>query len=63
MSQVFTSYIVQVHMVQRGVIDPLIKLVQSQNVELQDVSTYALGLLAEVINRKFVIISFLVLLV
>lgn len=52
MSQVFTSYIVQVHMVQRGVIDPLIKLVQSQNVELQEVSAYALGLLAEVINRN-----------
>ncbi|XP_074362190.1 ARM REPEAT PROTEIN INTERACTING WITH ABF2-like [Apium graveolens] len=34
-------------MVQRGAIDPLIKLVKSQDVELQEFSAFALGLLAQ----------------
>ncbi|KAL8092696.1 hypothetical protein AgCh_034812 [Apium graveolens] len=37
----------KVHMVQRGAIDPLIKLVKSQDVELQEFSAFALGLLAQ----------------
>lgn len=37
-------------MVQRGAIDPLIKLVKSQDVELQEFSAFALGLLAQVIS-------------
>lgn len=39
-------------MVQRGAVDPLIKLVQSQNVELQELSAFVLGLLAQVIYRN-----------
>lgn len=37
-------------MVQRGAIEPLIKLVQSQDVELQEFSAFTLGQLAHVIN-------------
>lgn len=37
-------------MVQRGVVEPLIKLVQSQDEELQGLSVFVLGVLAQVRN-------------
>lgn len=40
--------ILQVHIVQRGAIPPLIEMLQSSDVQLQEMSAFALGRLAQV---------------
>lgn len=55
MSHVTQAIILQVHMVQRGAIEPLIKLIQSQDVKLQEFSAFVLGKLAQVINHNQII--------
>lgn len=47
----------QVHIVQRGAVRPLIEMLQSADVQLREMSAFALGRLAQVIIFIFLFIS------
>lgn len=43
----------QVHIVQRGAVRPLIEMLQSPDVQLKEMSAFALGRLAQVLVLNF----------
>ena len=46
------------HIVQRGAVRPLIEMLQSPDVQLREMSAFALGRLAQVTNFFFVFLLF-----
>lgn len=46
---IFKNITLQVHIVQRGAVRPLIEMLQSPDVQLKEMSAFALGRLAQVL--------------
>lgn len=51
------SSFVQVHIVQRGAVRPLIEMLQSPDVQLREMSAFALGRLAQVVIFLFFVLA------
>ena len=44
------NFVLQVHIVQRGAVGPLVEMLQSPDAQLREMSAFALGRLAQVVN-------------
>lgn len=50
----------QVHIVQRGAVQPLIELLQSPDAQVREMSAFALGRLAQVVSISFLLTSMII---
>lgn len=52
-------WFMQAHIVQRGAVQPLINLLQSPDVQLREMSAFALGRLAQVITSDSIVVRWI----
>ena len=50
----------QVHIVQRGAVQPLIEMLKSPDAQLREMSAFALGRLAQVVSISFLLTSMII---
>lgn len=56
---ILSFFILQVHIVQRGAVRPLIEMLQSPDVQLKEMSAFALGRLAQVLVSNICCLQFI----